>query len=313
MSKTSTLSTVTESDDLDEINTLVVCEIPETIKVNESKVIEASASEITKVNTPKIIYPKNAKKYGGWIDCETVAHYIDGSNVRQHGFKGFEDAEKYRRKRSIELGQVRNICFDMGDYYEMALTGSVRTKIDKNMFALLDKNIWFTHNSNKRTSYARMSISAKKGETKKYTFMHNLILNFTPNNGLTVDHINRDGLDNRLANLRIANKIIQGINKNQREYSSTNVTGVLYVKLQNGYRACWKYNGKQCSKFFSVLKYGEQEAFNMAIKCREDAIKEIIKKEDIHDKKPILKPMVAIKFTAEEEEEFERELNSLEV
>jgi hypothetical protein len=268
--------------------------------------------DITKL---PVIYPNDKRKYGGWMDVHNIVfHNINGKIERQNGFKSYEEAEQYRIEKSVTLGQVRNLCYDLGNYYLMKLTQNKYTKIDKDMFSLLDKYTWSTTHHEGYGHYVRTTIG-RNGIDSRGILMHHLIKKFIPNNGLTIDHINRDSLDNRLENLRITNKSIQSMNQKCKLKSSCNVKGVNYVPTRDSWVVNWFENGKRYNKSFTVKKYGKDEAFEKAVKCREDAIKAIMERADIYEKKPIPKPIavpVPIKriiFTEEEEKEFEKEFN----
>ncbi|KKL15102.1 hypothetical protein LCGC14_2508930, partial [marine sediment metagenome] len=90
-----------------------------------------------------------------------------------------------------------------------------------------------------------------------------------------VDHINRDGLDNRSFNLREGVKV-NPKNKGQQKNNNSGVTGVYY---QDGKYACWCTQiGGTCNRRtrrFSIQLYGYDEARKMAIKVRNEWEKEL--------------------------------------
>lgn len=59
------------------------------------------------------------------------------------------------------------------------------------------------------------------------------------------DHINRNKLDNKKSNLRIANKSLNAINVGIRPNNTSGVTGVSWVKRIQMWRAYINYNGKR--------------------------------------------------------------------
>lgn len=61
-------------------------------------------------------------------------------------------------------------------------------------------------------------------------------------NSLVVDHINRNTLDNRKCNLRIANYQENSFNRRVRSDNSTGFTGIDYNKRNKKWRAKIKYN-----------------------------------------------------------------------
>lgn len=96
-----------------------------------------------------------------------------------------------------------------------------------------------------------------------------------PNNLKQVDHKNNIRDDNRLENLRWVT--CQDNNRNQ-SISKANISeyqGVCFHKKDNLWRAQWYDNYKQYSKSFSVKKYGEEEAKQLAIDYRKKMVDEL--------------------------------------
>jgi len=78
---------------------------------------------------------------------------------------------------------------------------------------------------------------------KREILLHKYILNSDKNE--LYDHINKNKLDCRRNNLRIANKQINSINREAPSNSLTSITGVSFDKKRNKYRAYVKINQKQ--------------------------------------------------------------------
>lgn len=86
--------------------------------------------------------------------------------------------------------------------------------------------------------------------------LHRYILN--PPKGLTVDHINRNTLDNRKENLRICTQFIN--NQNQSHNKSGKV-GVCFINREKKYMAYIRVNGK-------MINLGTYKNFEDAVKSR---------------------------------------------
>lgn len=95
----------------------------------------------------------------------------------------------------------------------------------------------------------------------------------------SIDHIDRNQLNNKISNLRIVN---QKENCENRRMSSANKSGVTGVSLQakggcEYWCATWKINRKTKTKLFSIKKYGIMPAFALAVTYRKEKIMELNK------------------------------------
>lgn len=88
-------------------------------------------------------------------------------------------------------------------------------------------------------------------------------MKFTPpkDRKLSVDHINRDTLDNRKSNLRIVNQTIQAINRNIGKNNISHKIGVYLEKNQRRWVAKWAENKKIKKQPFY---YRDAESFELA-------------------------------------------------
>ncbi len=155
------------------------------------------------------------------------------------------------------------MIYDQGEHYSVKLNCG-EMLFDKPDLELVQQHVI----TNSRTGYACII----KNKTKQIPF-HNILLNHTPTE-ITVDHINRNKLDNRRINLRLVDKSIQKINQGKSKNNTSNHTGVQFEKRETGSRwiATWYENGKQTKKSFSVKKYGYENAKNEAIKYRQGIV-----------------------------------------
>lgn len=96
----------------------------------------------------------------------------------------------------------------------------------------------------------------KKPPTSKSRLLHRYILN--PVDNMTVDHINRNTLDNRKCNLRI---VTQFQNNQNQSHNTSGKVGVSFCKLYKKYKAYIKVNGRQIS-------LGYYKNFEDAVKAR---------------------------------------------
>ena len=103
--------------------------------------------------------------------------------------------------------------------------------------------------------YKSIRVVLRKNKKKKdFTVARLLMEHFRPeewDKDLTVDHINQDSLDNRLCNLRMADRFLQ--QENTREIRSTNTSGYKNICYDKNNKV-WKYekikNKKKIQKNF---------------------------------------------------------------
>lgn len=69
----------------------------------------------------------------------------------------------------------------------------------------------------------------------KILYLHNIIMNFTPNKIEEIDHINGESLDNRKSNLRKVNRQINIQNSKPRKENKFGIRGLSYNKKSNLY------------------------------------------------------------------------------
>lgn len=86
-----------------------------------------------------------------------------------------------------------------------------------------------------------------------------------------IDHLDRNKLNNCIENLRVVNIRTNSQNRGMNSRNKSGITGVTFYFTKSGIKmwsAHWTENGKSCKKDFSTRKYGEQLAFDLAVKTR---------------------------------------------
>ena len=124
---------------------------------------------------------------------------------------------------------------------EIKLTQGQVALVDDEDFEKVNQFKWHATKSNRCNSlYALCFISTNKPRLR----MHRLIMNVTDNN-VFVDHINRNGLDNRKSNLRLCSNAQNQINKTKHKNNTSGYKGVFYSKQHKKFRANIGYKGRK--------------------------------------------------------------------
>lgn len=88
-----------------------------------------------------------------------------------------------------------------------------------------------TVNHRKDTSYIVLCLDRRKVYGHRAAWMH---IHGDIDDGLVVDHIDGDGLNNRLANLRVVTKSAN--QRNRRDVRGGHLAGVYYVESKRGFK-----------------------------------------------------------------------------
>lgn len=171
---------------------------------------------------------------------------------------------------------VLNEYIEHDDYYELHIINThnieAYAKIDKEDYTKISCYKWTLsiHQDDIR-------VIACSKELNRIS-LHCFIIENDTNN--VIDHINRDPLDNRRKNLRITTRSINSTNAKERKESKTKIRGVYRREARPGIAKAswvceWSFEKKRYSKSFSIDKYGEDEAFRLAIDFRNDKLKEM--------------------------------------
>lgn len=150
----------------------------------------------------------------------------------------------------------------MEDYKLIPLNNGRFTKVSPEDYEWLSQFKWYEHQGYvKRGNY-------QKGVGKKPQIqMHREILN--PPEHLEVDHINRDGLDNRRSNLRTATRMQNTHNTGPRKRGNSKYKGVCYLAKgnhQKRWRVQFNHGGKRLYSDCFATELEAAQAYNKAAK-----------------------------------------------
>lgn len=139
--------------------------------------------------------------------------------------------------------------------------------------------IWIADRVQKGFKGLPAGVISKSGLTAYYIITvgkfeylaHRIIMALNNNgvvSGMQVDHIDGNGLNNKIENLRIVLPRENSWNRGKQRQNKSGVNGVS-IEAGKMYRAYF-YNrdGKRCSKAFSFNKYGIDLALRLAIEWR---------------------------------------------
>lgn len=161
---------------------------------------------------------------------------------------------------------IKNKYLIHKDYCEIQITSKILgvkcVKIDIEMVPHVQHIHWSLSEITSRNKYPY----AIAFHNNKKIRMHRLILELKyGKSSMAIDHINRDGLDNRASNLRYCSDSINSINKNTYKNNHLNAKGVQKRTYKNGkvsYRARGRYLGV-------LYNLGEFQTLEEAKKARD--------------------------------------------
>lgn len=130
------------------------------------------------------------------------------------------------------------------EFRKIPLTQGKYAIVDPERYDELARYKWFAVRS-ERGYYAMRMVKAKRGSRvrQRAVRMHRVVLK--PPEGKFIDHINHNGLDNRIANLRIVTRQQNMWNKRkQRGSYSSKYKGVTWLKSANRWQVRMTYDGR---------------------------------------------------------------------
>lgn len=93
--------------------------------------------------------------------------------------------------------------------------------------------------------------------------MHRLVL--PPKEGVVIDHINRNKLDNRRANLRYTTQSLNTLNSNMRTNNTSGYPGVYYRNERSKWAAYIRIHGEKRTHLGMFNTYEEAVAARQAV------------------------------------------------
>ncbi|MGL5764690.1 MAG: HNH endonuclease [Sarcina sp.] len=187
-------------------------------------------------------------------------------NLEQFKILNYQDipAQKWIKTAYLKTQNVVVIEFTHRKFQT-----KVQTEMDMCTFEKYGLNIYPKYNARAKIKWYIMVGGVDK-------FLH-ILISDKPKNML-VDHIDRNPLNNKKDNLRTVSVQVNIINRDIQNNNTSGVTGVkkTFSKkgVLNGFRSVCRINGKNLTKWFSIKKYGYEEAREMAIKERQRFSKE---------------------------------------
>lgn len=134
----------------------------------------------------------------------------------------------------------------------ITLTQNKYAIVDDEDFERIDSVKWYFEHG-----YARSDVGRKR------VYMHRFILDLKSNK--VVDHKNRDGLDNRKNNLRIANQSLNLANQKKNNKNTSGFKGVSWNKHLKYWTSSLKVMGKNNVKYSKTKKEAAKKYNDMAI------------------------------------------------
>ena len=185
----------------------------------------------------------------------SLSRYILGvNNANKKVLRRNRTAFDYR-KENLFYG---NTYYNRGRYYDVECYDGRFFKISKDSKSVIDMYQWRID----KNGYV-----ITKTNNGRILKLHRLLLDVIDTNAVEVDHINRDPLDNRMDNIRIANRSLNCFN---RDVANKNTSGVIGVYKMSGYENKW------CAQinYDGVRKYlGSYNSFEDAVSARKTAEK----------------------------------------
>lgn len=128
-----------------------------------------------------------------------------------------------------------------GNMKIIKLTQGERTLIDDEDYDKVIKHSWCVHKNPKKHTIKKY---AKARINKRNVYLHRFLLK--PDSKILIDHINRDGLDNRRKNLRLVTASQNSMNSTGRVHTrKSKYKGVSWIRRDEKWAAKIEINNKK--------------------------------------------------------------------
>jgi hypothetical protein len=190
----------------------------------------------------------------------------DKKTINLGTFSTLEEAIKVRKTKEDEINKIKEETLkntpitrnENGDcvlrIYNKKTNKTVETLVDEDLYYDLIKYTWWVHSA----GYICSEIN------KKSILLARYVMNYFGKD--IVDHINSNILDNRRANLRIATRQQNSMNRSSVKNSTSQYIGVSYDKCKGKFVAKIQLDGK--NRFLGIYENEEEAA-----KVRDEATK----------------------------------------
>lgn len=200
------------------------------------------------------------------INAPAISIILKNNNINIRGRSGIPYPKKiiYCSVCGInnKMYYIDSIPYCNKHYYQIKTYGKVlqRTKMDKNEIIeyedFAEMPLYDAHGVEinraiidiediERIKNIKWHYAQGYAKSNDNGFLHNFILQRTPNKRDVVDHINRNRLDCRKSNMRITTFQENGINKGKQSNNTSGRPGVSWDKYHGKYEASIKINQKK--------------------------------------------------------------------
>ena len=185
-----------------------------------------------------------------------------------------EEIELYCKYKEVLTNHRPPNRFKILDRNELCKKFIVDNRSPSNLSRIVGNSLVFVEKPKRKarnTYYYEVSISNNKVSA------HRIVMTLLGHDitGKVIDHIDGDGTNNSIKNLRIASYLENATNSIKLTNNKTGVNGVSYDKWLDYFVASWVEFGVLNHKRFSIKKLGKDIAFDLAVQARKEAIKRL--------------------------------------